>query len=119
MGNEIKNSGFMGRIKEGLGHAAQRILATLYPPITEGVEKAIQNLEDRTIRIEKRAIRAIFSSAAIGFGAIFLAFALFSFLREYLGWSNSAAYFLMGLLMLAIGLLVKAGEAEQPKRNGN
>lgn len=101
----------MGRIKDDLAYVAQRALAALFPPITEGVEKVIQNIEDRIIRIEKRAIRTIFSFAVIGVGAIFMAIALFFFLKDDLGWSNSAAYFSMGILMLVIGLLANPGEA--------
>ena len=44
------------------------------------------------------------------FGIIFLVLALFFFLREFLGWSNSASYFSIGMIMLVIGLLLNAGK---------
>jgi len=110
MGDDKKDSGLIGRIKEGLGYVAHRILANIALPITESVEKGMQDIEARTIRIEERAVRKMFSFAVIGFGAAFMLVALFFFLRESLGWSNSEAYSSIGALMLIIGLLLNAGE---------
>jgi VIT1/CCC1 family predicted Fe2+/Mn2+ transporter len=113
MSEDKKDHGFIGIIKDGLEYTAHRILANISPPITEGVEKIVQNLEDRIIRIEERMIRKIISFAVIGLGAIFLVFALFFFLREFLGWSNSAAFFSIGIVMFVAGLLLKVGESER------
>jgi VIT1/CCC1 family predicted Fe2+/Mn2+ transporter len=115
MGEDKKNRGFMDMIKDGLDYIIQRTLANMSLPITEGVEKAMQNLEDSIIRIEERVLRKIFSFLLIGFGAIFLVFALFFFLREFLGWSNSAAFFSIGVLMIVIGLLLKTGNRKGGK----
>lgn len=92
MGEDKKDRGFADTIKDGLGYIAQKILVHASPPITEVLE---------------RTIRKIFSFAVIGFGAIFMLFALFFFLKESLGWSNSAASFSIGILLLAAGLLLK------------
>lgn len=113
MGKDKKNRGFMGLIKDGIQYAAQRLIANMSPPITEGVERVMQNVEDRIILIEERVVRKMFSFVVIGFGAIFLVLALFFFLREFLGWSNSAAYFSIGIVMFVIGLLLKSGESER------
>jgi VIT1/CCC1 family predicted Fe2+/Mn2+ transporter len=115
MGEDKKNRGFRGMMKDGLDYIAQRILANISPQTAEGMERVMQSLEDRIIRIEERVIRKIFSYAAIGFGAMFLVFALFFSLREFLGWSNSAACFSVGILMLVIGLLLNVGESKRGK----
>jgi len=109
MGEDKKNRGFMDKIKDGLEYTAQRISANISPPITEGGERVMQNLKDRIIRIQERVIRKIFSFVIMGFGAIFLVFALFFYLREFLGWSNSAAFFSIGIVMFVIGLLLNVG----------
>ena len=93
MAKDKKPNRFMGMIKGGLNYTARQILAHISPPITKGVE---------------RVTRKIFSSVVIGLGAIFLVLALFFFLRESLGWSNSASYFSIGIIMLVIGLLLNA-----------
>lgn len=81
--------------------------------ITDILEGELQNLEDRLIRIEERAIRKIASFVVIGIGAIFLVFALFFSLKEFLVWSNGAAYFSIGVLMLVTGLLLNVGKSKK------
>ena len=115
MDEDKKSRGFMDMIKDGIDYIIQSALARISPSISEGVEKVMQSLEDRIIRIEERVLRKIFSFAAIGLGAIFLVFALFFFLRDFLGWSNTAGFFLIGILMLIIGLLLNAGESKRSK----
>lgn len=92
-------------IKDGLDYIAPRILASI--SVAQGVEKVMQNLENGVERIEERLIRKMFSFAVIGIGLIFLMFALFFSLKEFLGWSNSVAFFSTGMIMLVIGLALK------------
>ena len=112
MDDDKKNRGLKDKIKDGLEYTAQKISANISPPITEGGERVMQNLKGRITRIQERVIRKIFSFVIMGFGAIFLAFALFFYLRDYLGWSNSAAFFSIGTLMLVIGFLLNVGKPE-------
>ena len=118
MGEDKKNRGFVEMIKDGKDYIAQRISIDVSPPLTEGVERVTQNLKDRIIRIEERVIRKMVSLAIIGFGAIFLAFALFFYLRNYLGWSNTATFFSIGTLMLVIGFLLNVGKPETSSVRG-
>ena len=115
-----KEGGFMDMIKDGikdgLSNISQIISASIFPPIAEGTETVMKNIEDRIIRIEKRIerriLRKISSLLIIGFGGVFLIFALFFFLIEYLGWSKAAAFFSTGIVVFVIGLLLKAGESD-------
>lgn len=117
MSEDKKNIGFLDTIKGGLDYIAKRILADISPPIAESIEKMMQNLEDRIIRIEERILRKIFSFVIIGFGAIFLTIALFFSLREFLGWSNSVAFFSIGMLMLVIGLMLNVTWNSRGEKN--
>jgi VIT1/CCC1 family predicted Fe2+/Mn2+ transporter len=89
------------------------MMAGIFPPIEEGTERVIKNIEDRMMLIEKRILRKISSLLIIGFGGIFLVLALLYFLTEYLGWTNAAAFFSVGITVFVIGLLLKAGESER------
>lgn len=108
-----KECGFMYKIKDGLSYVSKIISASIFPQIAEGAEMVMKNIDDRIIRIEKRILRKLASFLIIGFGGVFLIFALFFFLRELLGWSNAAAFFSIGMTVFVIGLLLKAGESER------
>jgi len=108
-----KESGFMDMIKDGLNYGSQIISSSIFPPIAEGAERVMKNIDDRIIQIEKRMLRKIYSLFMIGFGGIFLIFALFFFLTGHLGWSNAAAFFSIGITVFVIGLLLKVGEGSR------
>lgn len=108
-----KEQGFMGMIKDGLGYLSNIISASILSPITEGAQIVMENIEEKIIQIEKRILRKIFSFLVIGFGAVFLLFALFSYLKEFLGWSNTVAYFSIGITVFVIGLLLKLNESNK------
>ncbi len=106
-----KEHGFMGMIKDGLGYLSSIISASIFSPIAEGAQIVMKDIEEKIIQIEKRVLRKLLSFLVIGFGAVFLLFALFSYLREFLGWSNTAAYFSIGITIFVIGLLLKLNES--------
>jgi hypothetical protein len=102
--------GFMSKIKEGIGHVSHIISASVVPTIEEGARKVMKNIDDRILLIENRIIKKISSLLIIGFGLIFLIFALLFFLTDYLGWSKAVAFFSIGIIIFVIGLLLKLGE---------
>ena len=67
----------------------------------------------KQIPISKRMLRKIYSLLVIAFGGVFLIFALFSFLIDYLHWSNAAAFFSIGIIIFVIGLLLKVAEPDR------
>jgi len=113
--NKNEKPGFMNKIKDVLSYISQIISASIFPSIVEGAENVINNIEDRIIRIEKRILKKISSFLIIGFGGIFLIFSLFFYLKEFLGWSNSLAFFSIGITVFVIGLLLKLGESDRLK----
>jgi hypothetical protein len=104
-----KRRGFMDMAKDGLSYMSQVISASIFPPLAEGAEMVMKNIEHRIMRIERRILRKISSFLIIWFGVILLIFALLFFLIEFLGLSNAAAFFSIGIIVLLIGLLLKAG----------
>jgi len=108
-----KKRGFMDTIKGGFSHIYQIISASAIPKIAKGAEMIMKNLDDRIIRIEKRILRKISSLLVISFGGVFLIFALFFFLKEHLGLSNSSAFFFIGITIFVIGLMLKLGESDK------
>ena len=110
--------GFLDTIKGGLRSVSQIISASIFPPISEGAERVIKNIEGRIIQIEKRILRRLSSLLIIGFGGVLLIFALFFYLRESLGWSNTAAYFSIGIVIFVIGLMIKAWDLKSNDNNG-
>jgi hypothetical protein len=112
-----KEHGFMDAIKDGLGHITHIISASVVPTITEGAERVMKNIDDKIIRVENRILRKISSLIILGLGGVFLIFALLFFLTEYLGWSNAAAFFSIGIIIFVIGLLLQLGESNRRINN--
>lgn len=108
-----KKQGFIGLIKEGLGFVSQIITASILPPIVDGVELVMNNIEERMRLIQKKFLRKISSLMIIWLGGIFLVFALFFLFIEYLGWSRALAFFSIGITVLVIGLLLKIAEPDR------
>jgi len=108
-----KENGFMDIIKEGLGYVSKIITASILPPIAEGAEVIMKDIEERIMLIQKRMLRKISSLVIIGFGAVLLIFALFFFLTESLGWSKAVAFFSIGIIVFVTGLLLKIRESDR------
>jgi VIT1/CCC1 family predicted Fe2+/Mn2+ transporter len=113
MTEQEKKHGFMDTIKDVLSFIPQIISATILPPIVEGAEIVMKNVDDRIKQIEKRILRKILSFAIIGFGGLLLIFALFFFLVEYLMWNNSTAFFSIGITVFVVGLILKLSESDK------
>lgn len=108
-----KEHGFLGAIKNGLGHISHIVSEIIFPQIAEGAEMVMKNIDDRIIRVENRILRKICSLIILGFGEIFLIFALLFFLTEYLGWSKAVAFFSIGIIVFVIGLLLQLGDSNR------
>lgn len=105
--------GFMDILKEGIVSVFQIISSGVLPSITEGAENILNKVDDRILIMEKRILKKISTFLIIGFGCVFLIFALLFFLKEYLGWNNSAAFFAIGITVFVIGLLLKLKESKR------
>lgn len=108
-----KKHGFMDVLKDGLSFISSIAAASIMPPVTEGANTIIKNIEEKMMLMEKRILRTIYSSLIMGFGGIFLIFALFFLLTDHFGWSNAAAFFSIGITIFVIGLLVKLGDTNR------
>lgn len=106
-----KKNGFIDAIKSGLSSVFQIISASIFPSMTESLERVMENMEIMIVQMEKRILRKISSLLIIGFGGILLIFAIFFCLKDILGWSNAAAYFSIGIIVFVIGLLLKMRES--------
>jgi len=108
-----KEHGFMDIIKDGLGYISQIITASIIPPIAEGAEMVMKDIEVRIMLIQKRMLRKISSLVIIGFGALLLIFALLFFMIDSLGWSKALAFFSIGIIVFVTGLLLKILETDR------
>ncbi|MFO8015679.1 MAG: hypothetical protein R6U32_01100 [Candidatus Woesearchaeota archaeon] len=111
MRHQDNEGGFTGKIKEGLSYISQIASEGIFPPIAESAERVMRNIEDKMMHIEKRILRRIGSFLIIGFGSIFLTFALFFFLIEYLSWTKTASFFFIGMTIFVVGLLLRLSES--------
>ncbi|MDD5086752.1 MAG: hypothetical protein PHV16_03275 [Candidatus Nanoarchaeia archaeon] len=108
-----KKLGFVDKIKDGLSYISQIVSASIFPPISEGTERVMRTIEKRIIQIVKRIVRNISSLLIIGFGSIFLIFAFFFFLIEYLSWTKAVSFFSIGITLFVIGLMLKLSESKR------
>lgn len=106
-------NGCIDMIKDGLAYVFKTVVESRIPPIEESAELVMKKFEERLHQIEKRILRKVSYLLILGFGGIFLSFALFFYLKEYLHWSNSLAYFSIGIIILITGLVLKAKENER------
>ena len=108
-----KERGFMDILKDGLGYVSQIISTSIFSKIVDGSEGVKDNIDEKIIQIEKRILRKMYSLLMIGFGGILLILAFFFSLKEFLGWSNAAASFSIGIIIFVIGLMLKIGEQDR------
>jgi len=106
-----KKHGFMDIIKGWLTHITKIISSSISSPIAEATEMVMNNIESRIIQIEKRIMRHLSSLLIILFGGVFLTFAFFFFLIDFLGWNNATALFFIGIIFFVIGLILKVRES--------
>lgn len=111
------NSGLKTILENGLGYISSIISEKMYPRRDENTETFMKNIDNTVLTIEKRVLRKILSFIVIGVGTLFLLFALFSYVKESLGWSNSLAYLSLGIIILIIGLILKLNENEGIKND--
>ncbi len=110
MGKDESEHGFMDKIKTELSYIPQLIFLSVFPKIVEGAEIVMENIDNRIERIEKRILGKLSHLLVIWLGGVLLILAVFSFLIEFLGWSNTAAYFSIGLVVFTAGIMLKTGE---------
>jgi len=113
MASGEKGHKFMDMIKEGLSYFFKFISSSIFPQIAEGAEMVMDKIENRIIIMEKRIMKKISSLLIIGFGAVFLIFALLYLLIDVVGWSRAVAFFSIGINVFVIGLLLKVGESNR------
>ena len=102
-----KKSRIMDTIKEWFSYITQIVSETIFPTIEQGAEKIMDNIEQRLLHIEKRVWKKVYSLLIIGVGLLFLVFSLFFYLKEYLAWNNTMAFFSIGIVIFIMGLLLK------------
>ena len=102
-----KKRGFIEIMIDILGYIPKIMSTGILPSITECTESVMNTIEDKIVRVEKRMLKKIYSFLIIGMGGIFLIFALFFFLIDFLGWSRAVAFFGIGIIIFVIGLLLR------------
>jgi len=105
-----KGNGIIDMIKDAVSYIPQIITAAIVTPIAAGSDMIMGNIEERVVRIQRKILRKISIHLVIGFGGMFLIFALFYFMVEFIHWSKAAAYFSIGIVIFVIGLILKIME---------
>lgn len=105
-----KDSSFMEIVKGGLDNIKKIILSSIFPPVLDGAEIVIRRIENRLIIMEKQILRRITTFMIICFGGVFLIFSFLFFQIEFLGLSKTMSFFLIGIIILIIGLILKFNE---------
>lgn len=113
MVNYKKENRFLDIVKSGSSYISQIISAAIFQPLEDGAKRVADNLNEKIAIIEGRIIRRAYSSLIIGLGGVFLVLALLFYLKEFLAWSNTAAFFSIGVVIFVIGLMLKLGESRR------
>jgi|SRR3989338_8662429 len=107
--NEPTHHGFVDIIKDGLHSVSTLISGSIFSQLADGVDVVMKKVDQRVLKMERRIFWKCYSFLFIAFGGIFLSLSLFYSLKEFLDWSNASAFFVVGLLVLSVGVLLKAG----------
>jgi len=108
-----KDGGFVGLIKDGLSYFSQFLTVGIVPPAVECADIVLKNIDGRIILMEKRILAKAYSLITLSFGGVLLILSIFFFMTEYLGRSNTLAFFSIGILVIGIGLLLKLRESDR------
>ena len=98
---------FIDKIKDGIVSIFQIICTGLFPQIEESAEIVMKKIDQRIIETERRILQKMYSLLIIWLGGVFLIFALFFYLTEFVGWNRALTFFSLGMTILVAGLLLK------------
>lgn len=104
---EKKGKNFLNLIRDVLSNFSQILVASVVPPITEGTEIILDNVEKRINKIKTKVLKSVISLLIIALGSLFLILSLFFFLVEQLELSKSLSFLVIGVIILIIGFILK------------
>jgi hypothetical protein len=110
---ENKKNKFMNIVYEVLNFISKIISVSIFPSIEEGTERIMRNIEDRIMIIKRRIIMQIYFILISCFGLVFLIFAIFFFMKEYLAWNNTISFLSIGITIFIISLILKIKESNR------
>ena len=102
-----QENGFIRTVKDGLSYISEIISLRLFDQMIDATQIIMDNVEERVEDIQKNILRKISAFMVIGFGALFLIFALLFFLKEFFNLSNSASFLFISVILFAIGLILQ------------
>lgn len=103
------NSRFEGTMNNTLKYISQGILLGIAAQIVEGTKFIFESIDRRVIKTERKILNNLYLFLLMGFAGVFLILAFFSYLKEFVGLSDTMAYLIMGVIILLVGLLIKKG----------
>ena len=84
-------------VSEGVGKFARRKM-----------DNIADNAEDRFMAFQDRMIKKLASVLLFGIAMVFLSLGAFYLLKELYGFSDSISFFIIGILLVIIGIFVKS-----------
>jgi hypothetical protein len=104
-----KENKITGIVKTAHSYISSIITASLFHQIIQGTERVMDNVEGRVMNIQKNIQGKILATGVICFGAVFLILSLLFYLKEFLHWNNTFAFFSIGITIFVIGLILQLG----------
>lgn len=96
----------MSIVHNALGIVSGIMTAAIVSPISAGADAILEKADSKMRLIEKRIMKKMVSVLFFSIGSIFIANALLFLFLEYFGWSKSAAFSLIGIIVMAAGILL-------------
>lgn len=104
-----KEDGFTGMLKYVLEYISGIVSSSVFSSVAEGTKIVMGIIEKRLLLLQRKMLLSLSSFVIMGFGALLLVFALFFFMIENLGWSYSAAFLVVGIIVIFTGIILKLG----------
>ncbi|MFA6907372.1 MAG: hypothetical protein WC263_00935 [Candidatus Micrarchaeia archaeon] len=88
-------------VKTVVSTASKYVLENVFGKINDEVRLILGRVEARGYQMQERMLERLFSFLALVLACIFIVLGVHSFMLEYLKLTNSAAYLLVGIALLA------------------
>ena len=93
-------------VKTVVSKASEYVFQNIFGKINEELMLILGNVERAGYRMQERMLERLFSFFTLVLACIFIVMGIYSFLVEYLKLTDTAAYLLVGAVLLAVYCLM-------------
>ena len=86
----------MGIVKDAVSTVARMVFSGVFSKINEEADMLLDKVEQRSYKMEERMLERLYSFFLLLLGGVFIVMGVYSFMLEYMHFSNAPAYLIVG-----------------------